>query len=357
MNPLLLQASDAIESRRQEIIADTVSLEFSLHPELEQRYGVVGREKSIQDAAFHLSFLVASLAAENAALFVDYAGWVKVVLARRGILSEDLAFHLHCMTAALRKHLSAEYSGVASEFIDAALRQLPELPEDVESFMEDGLPLAALSSQYLQALLRGDRHAASELILHAADGGTPVKDIYLHVFQRTQGEVGRLWQTNRITVAKEHYCSAATQLIMSLLYPRIFSSEKQAGTLVATCISDNLHEISARMVADFFEMEGWDTYYLGANTPDLGILAELREHQPDVLAISASILYQVKAVQALIARIRATPDLAALKIIVGGHPFNIDPDLWKKIDSDGSAPDAQQAIVLASSLLGAVPAL
>jgi methanogenic corrinoid protein MtbC1 len=356
MNQLCFQASQAIESQRQKITAATTNREFLLHPELEQRYGTIAREKSLQDADFHLSFLVESMAAENLALFSDYIEWSKIVLMKRGILSEDLAFHLDCMKETLRDHLPAELFAVAAEFIDVSLRQLPDMPEDIPTFMEKGLPLASLSKQFLQALLQGKRRAASQLIMEAADGGIPIKDIDLHVFQRSQYEIGRLWQTNRINVAQEHYCSAATQLIMSLLYPRIFSSEKCAGTLVATCVSGDLHEIGARMVADFFEMDGWDSYYLGANTPTPAILEVLHERKPDLLAISANILYHVNSVRALISRIRGTPDLAALKVIVGGRPFNVDTGLWEKIGADGSVSDVQKATILATELLSKAPA-
>ena len=356
MAPLFTQASQAIENQRQKIVAETTAREFLRHPELEQRYGALAREKSLQDADFHLSYLVESIAAENVALYVDYVGFAKIVLARRGILSEDLAFHLHCMAEALREHLPPELFAVAFEFIDTSLRQLPDMPEDLPSFLEDGLPLADLSKQYLQSLLQGKRRTASQLILDAANQGTSVQDIYLHVFQRVQHEIGRLWQTNRITVAKEHYCSAATQVVMSLLYPRIFSSEKCNRTLVAACVSGDMHEIGVRMLSDFFEMQGWNTYYLGANTPTPAILDVIRERKPDILAVSTSILSHVKDVKALISRIRSTPDIAALKIIVGGHPFNIDTDLWKKIGADGSAPDAQNSVLLATKLLVQIPA-
>ena len=85
--------------------------------------------------------------------------------------------------------------------------------------------------------------------------GTPARDIYLQVFQPAQREVGRLGQTNRISVALEHYVTAATQPIMSQLYPRIFSPEKTGRRLIATCVGGELHEIGVRMVADFFEMD------------------------------------------------------------------------------------------------------
>jgi len=85
------------------------------------------------------------------------------------------------------------------------------------------------------------------------EAGVPVKRIYLDVFQATQYEVGRLWQLNEVGVGEEHYCTAATQLIISQLYPQIFASEKGPNTLVATCVAGDLHELGARMVTDFFE--------------------------------------------------------------------------------------------------------
>ena len=118
-------------------------------------------------------------------------------------------------------------------------------------------------------------------------------DVYLHVFQRTQYEVGRLWQGNQISVAQEHYCSAATQLIMSQLYPHIFGSVKTHGTLVGTCVSGDLHEIGVRILCDFFEMQGWHSHYLGANVPSPSVVETVLQLKADVLAISATITYLV----------------------------------------------------------------
>ena len=118
-----------------------------------------------------------------------------------------------------------------------------------------------LAVSYLNTLLAGDSHLANQLILDAVRHGFGVKDIYLHVFQPCQQEIGRLWQMNRISVAQEHFCTVVTQTIMSQLYPYIFATEKNGRRLVATSVSGELHEIGMRMVADFLEMEGWTTYY------------------------------------------------------------------------------------------------
>ena len=211
--------------------------------------------------------------------------------------------------------------------------------------------MTQLAGRYLDMLLHGTRHAASQLILDAVEGGVSVNDIYLHVFQPCQHEIGRLWQTNKISVAQEHYCTAVTQLVMSQLYPHIFRSEKIGRCLVATCVGGELHEIGVRMVADFFEMEGWDTYYLGANTPAKSILDTIDSQGADVLAISATITFNVSDIVDLVANVRASDVGRGVRILVGGRPFNVAANLWRRVGADGYAPDAQAAINVAEKLL------
>jgi methanogenic corrinoid protein MtbC1 len=111
------------------------------------------------------------------------------------------------------------------------------------------------------------------------------------------------------------------------------------------------------MVADFFEMAGWDTYYLGANTPTESILQTLKARKVDVLGISATMTFHVGVVVDLIERVRAlelegeSVTGQGIKILVGGYPFNIAPDLWRQVGADGFAYNAQQAVDVANRLV------
>ena len=327
-----------------------VAREFLRHPELEQRYGKAGREKCLQDAGYHLAYLGEAIAAGCTELFDDYIAWAKVMLAKRGIPATDLAGLLTTMTESLREELPPEFSRVAGEYLETAHQRLPGFPDDVPTFIPAGSALAPLAVEFLRLLLRGERHLASPLILDAVQQGVPVRDLYLQVFQRTQREIGRLWQVNEISVAQEHYASAATQLIMSQLYPHIFGAEKTRGTLVATCVAGDLHEIGARMVGDFFEMDGWHTHYLGANVPAQGVMQTLVDRQATCLAISATITSHVGAVETLIAAVRRRPECAGVHILVGGYPFNVAPMLWRKVGADGFGRDAQEALTIGNRL-------
>jgi methanogenic corrinoid protein MtbC1 len=105
------------------------------------------------------------------------------------------------------------------------------------------------------------------------------------------------------------------------------------------------------MVSDFFEMAGWDTYYMGANTPTESILQTIEAREVDVLGISATMTFHVRVVADLIERVRASELGRDTRILVGGYPFNIAPDLWQQIGADGTAHDAQQAVDLANRLV------
>ncbi len=210
--------------------------------------------------------------------------------------------------------------------------------------------LAQVAHQYLQNLLQKDRFAAEALIRETLDKGVPIKDVYLKVFQPSQWEIGRLWQTNKITVAMEHYCTAATQFIMSRLYEHIFTTDKNGLSFVATSVSGELHELGIRMVSDFFEMEGWNTYYLGASTSNEGIAEMVSNVNADILAISATIYFNIPQAKDLIEFIRKHNTNPKLKIMVGGKAFNINQSLWKDVNADIFAYDAEDAIKKANQI-------
>jgi MerR family transcriptional regulator, light-induced transcriptional regulator len=360
----LSQLRIEIDQRKDELAKLITEKHYALHPELDAKYGPIGREKCEQDARYHLSYLAEAVGAGQPGLFGDYAQWARFMLEGRGIPVSDLIENLKVVQSVVTDSLSTDTAARALEAVNAALEQLtkeqaakldskPSFEIELPCRITQDNPLCSLATDYLNALLAGDRRKASELIMEAVKAGTPIKDLYLHVFQPSQHEVGRLWQINKLSVAQEHYCTAATQLIMSQLYPYIFSTRKNGKSMVATCVSGDLHEIGVRMISDFFEMEGWDTFYLGANVPVDSVLKMLRERQADLLAISATMTYHIDMVRRLIDAVRNDPSLAGVQILVGGYPFNIAPGLWKEIGANGHAHDAEQAVKLAQELQAA----
>lgn len=352
MSELNKTAGRIIDAERAALAEAVTARHFEAQPELLAKYGEAGRAKCLQDAEYHLAYLADAVLASSPTLFSDYVAWARAMLAARGVGAADLSRNLNVMREVVRRRLPAEAWPVVEEFFDAGLGSLPQSPPELPTLFADGAPHAGLARQFLRLLLGGERHAASRLILDAVESGLPVREVYLHVFQPSQREIGRLWQTNQVSVAQEHYCTAATQLIMSQLYPRIFRTEKNGRRMVATSISGELHEIGVRIVADFFEMEGWDTYYLGANSPAQAVLQALAERDAQVLAISATMTFHLRAVENLIASVRASEQSRGVKVMVGGYPFNVEPELWRRVGADAYAADASAAVAAAEGLWG-----
>lgn len=201
-----------------------------------------------------------------------------------------------------------------------------------------------LAARYLELLARKDAETAIVLLLDAVQDGLPLKELYLQILQPVQYELGRLWQTGKITVADEHYCTAATQQVMSRLYPRIFSTPKNGKVLVAACGKNELHEVGLRMVADLFELDGWDTHFFSATTPHEQILQTIADTGADLLALSATLTANVPDIKQLIKEVRNTLLPAQPQIMVGGYPFHADPELWRRIGADSTAPGAEEAV-------------
>jgi methanogenic corrinoid protein MtbC1 len=306
-----------------------------------------------EDAGFHLAQLASAVELDAPAAFSDYAAWAQEVLRQRGVFPAELARYLGALQDVLAIALPEPIAEVPRRCVRAALDRLARPGGEAAGFIRPEAPFGALARGYLDALRERDRARACQLISDAAAAGTPIEDIYLHVIQTCQYEVGRLWQLNQISTAEEHYCTAVTQMVLSLLYPRVAGAERVNRRLVATSVEGNLHEIGARFIADFFEMAGWDTFYLGASTPTGAVLREVEDRNADVLAVSATLLEHLSAVRDLFSAARRDGRCNKVVLLVGGQPFRAVHGLWRQVGAQGTARAADEAVPLAEALLGA----
>jgi len=340
-----------INAKRSEIAEHIVEKQYKNRPEVWEKYGEKGKELSIRDAEYHLPFLTEAIITRDETIFTDYIEWTRKLFHNINLPEEALSNFFYFAKEVLEDYLDGEMKKVADEYIDKGIAALDVPLSEERSYLNRENPYASLAQVYNEALLRGDRHTASQIIMDALDSGVDIRNIYIHVFQPSQYEVGRLWLANKISVAKEHFASAATQQIMSQLYPHIFNTNRLGKTVVAATVGGELHEIGIRMVADFFEMEGWDTYYLGANTPAPSIIQTIKEYNADVVALSAAMPYHRSVLKEVVQEIKSQAG-TSLKIMVGGNAVKNNPDDWKWFEADGYASDAQKAVARAFEIAG-----
>jgi methanogenic corrinoid protein MtbC1 len=131
--------------------------------------------------------------------------------------------------------------------------------------------------------------------------------------------VGELWENNQITVANEHLSTSITESLLNLAYPSIFARERIGRKAVISCAANELHQIGGKMVADIFELNGWDGYFLGANTPFEETVRFVHDVQPDVVGFSLSILSNLDHLKRAIEALRS--DFPYMDLLIGGQAF------------------------------------
>ena len=340
---------DALLKDSPKLAVKIVDLQYSRQSEFWKKYGPRGKEISIRDAGYHIPFLAEAIELEDKKIFTNYVGWVKKLFRGLNFPDEVMIVTLECTRDVINEEYPENMASLAARYIQYGIEEMKLDVADSKSYIDLSHPLGRLADDYNQALLKGDRKSAGIMVLKAVENGVSVKDLYINVFQVSQYEVGRLWLDNKISVAKEHFCSAATQQIMSQLYPYIFTTERIGKTLVAANVGRELHEIGIRMVADFFEMEGWDTYYMGANTPASSIIQAIKENDARVVGLSISMPYHISTLRDTAMRIREEFD-DKVKIIIGGYALSDLGGRYRDFYADGYAPNAMKAVEMASAL-------
>mgnify|MGYP006285187777 CR=1 FL=1 len=339
-----------IKANKSKWAEEILDYQFNQQPKLKDNYTHEQKEKCLEDINYHLTYLAESISLSSKSLFSNYISWIKVLFKNLNLNKDGLINNFKYTKDILNEKFNEEENYIINSFIKKAIEELKKEGEELDSYLVEENDLYELASNYLDTLLNGSREEANNLIINAVEDGIEIKKIYLNVFQPVQREIGRLWQLNKLSVAKEHYSTSVTQLIMSRLYPYFLGSGEKNCSCITTCAGGELHELGIRMIADLMEMDGWDTIHLGANTPIESIVDEIKEREVDLLGISATIISNLHKVENIINAVRNDSQIANIKIMVGGYPFNIKENLWKEVGADAYAPDLREAVEVANRL-------
>lgn len=196
----------------------------------------------------------------------------------------------------------------------------------------------ASEKEFLDSLIYGDRAMCLDYAHKYLKHNSSIIELYENVFKKSLYEVGELWELNKISVASEHLSSAIIESILNEYYAEITSVKKINKTVVIACVEDEYHQIGAKMINDVFELNGWNSFFLGANTPSNELISFLKNIKPELLAISVSLYFHVPKLEIMIQQIRK--ELPELTILVGGQAFrNGGNEVLSKYDQVIYQPD------------------
>ncbi|HET9957006.1 MAG TPA: cobalamin-dependent protein [Polyangiaceae bacterium] len=211
--------------------------------------------------------------------------------------------------------------------------------------------MSPLAERYLQAQLDGSRAEALAVVMEALHQGMTVPKIHLEIVQAAQYEIGRLWETNSISIAVEHQATAISQLALSNLYDRLPRAPTKGKRVLLACVEGELHDMGSRIAADFLEMDGFEVRLLGANVPAVSLAERVEHYRPHLVALSATMTFHLPALESAIAHIRAS-NQRNVPILVGGRAFSWGEAIAERLDVQGFGGDAEQLVREARRLTG-----
>jgi trimethylamine corrinoid protein len=158
---------------------------------------------------------------------------------------------------------------------------------------------------------------------------------------------GELWLPDLVGAA--HAAQAAMPIIDAEI-ARTGQQTKRLGTVVVGTVEGDIHDIGKAMVASLLTAHGFKVIDLGTDVATSRFVEAVKEHEADILALSALLTTTAAQQQKVIAAVKEAGLRDNVKILVGGGAVN--SDFAKHIGADGYGDTAAEGVEKAKELLG-----
>jgi corrinoid protein of di/trimethylamine methyltransferase len=163
-------------------------------------------------------------------------------------------------------------------------------------------------------------------------------------------EVGKLYQEEEYFVPELMLSGRAMKAAMEPLRPLLaLAGAKPAGIVVAGAVKGDLHDIGKNLVISMLEGAGFKVDDLGADVKPEKFVAAIREHNPQIVCLSALLTVTMMSMKSTIQAIEAAGLRDMVKVLVGGAPVN--EKFAHDIGADGYGVTATDAVALARRMV------
>ncbi|MHC4833091.1 MAG: cobalamin B12-binding domain-containing protein [Planctomycetota bacterium] len=364
MNAADRHAAETIDSVSKTLSEWTLAALGEEDPSFERRHDAAALRLWRGEMRSRIGHLAEAMAAACPELFARNVGWSREAFEARGLPLEDLRRSLTALGRVIDEKLPPPVASRAAVAIEAAHARLDEprpgrsdrgLSDRPEPLAGED-PDATAARLYLLHMLERQEEAAGDLVLELQEQGRGTIEIYEKVLAPALAEIGRMWHLKEATIADEHFTSGATRMIMADLRRHAPRATPNGRAVLCTAVGGDLHDIGIRMVADAFEFEGWSAECLGADMPPDEVVEALEsrvESRFDLLAVAANTTLGIRPTADLVDAVRSSRAGESIRILVGGLPFRMAPELVATVGADAGANTAREAVQVADGLFEA----
>ncbi len=200
-------------------------------------------------------------------------------------------------------------------------------------------------------VIAGDFGRVAELTRQAIDDGADPAEILNQGLIKGMKVVGARFKVGECYVPEVMMAARAMNAGMDLVKPLIAESDMpMAGKVVLGTVAGDLHDIGKNLVGMMMESGGMHVINLGVDVSPSEIAMAVREHKPDIVALSALLTTTMLAMKDTLEVLEEEGLRGEVKVMVGGAP--VTAEFATQIGADGWAPDAASAKDLALELIG-----
>ncbi len=189
----------------------------------------------------------------------------------------------------------------------------------------------------------------SEYTRELVEEGAKPADIINQGLISGMNVVGARFKKGDMYVPEVMLAAKAMHAGMNLVKPLLVEGEaSSSGKFMIGTVAGDLHDIGKNLVSMMLESSGMEVIDLGVDVPSEKFADAVREHQPQVLGLSALLTTTMLAMKETIELLKEEGLRDSVKVIIGGAP--VTQDFADEIGADGWAPDAASAKDLAQDL-------
>ena len=208
--------------------------------------------------------------------------------------------------------------------------------------------MADILEQMADALYAGEEEEVVALVQKALAEGMAPNTILQDGLIAGMDVVGQDFKAGDLFVPEVLVAARAMHAGMNVLRPLLTKSEASgAGVFVIGTVKGDQHDIGKNLVKMMLEGAGFEVVDLGTDVAPEAFVAAVREHQPQVIGMSALLTTTMVNMQATIDALTEAGLRDQIKVLIGGAP--VTADFAQKIGADAFAPDAASAVDAARS--------
>ena len=212
--------------------------------------------------------------------------------------------------------------------------------------------MSEILQQIASNLYDGQDKEVATLVQQALDQGLAPNEVLQGGLIAGMDEVGKDFKAGELFVPEVLIAARAMHAGMNILRPLLAEGDAStAGKYLFGTVKGDLHDIGKNLVKMMVEGAGFEMIDLGTDVNPADFVAAVREHQPDIVGMSALLTTTMVQMKSTIEALVEAGLRDSTKIMVGGAP--VTAAFAEEIGADAYAPDAATAVDVARDLVKA----